>query len=157
VKFFCDAMLGRLAKRLRILGYDTFYSPTVKDEELLNTDRVVITRDKELYERRIIRNLPAIFVSSEDVIDQVAEVLYAIGEREIKRRPVRCPECNGRLLPVDKEYVRGLVPTKVYERREVFWMCSSCGKVYRIGKHRLDMLEKIELMRRKLEELRRSK
>ena len=143
-------MLGSLATRLRILGYDTLYSPDFKDEELLHYDRIVLTRDKELYERLRLRGKRAIFVESVDVVDQVAEVLSKLGIREIKRNPVRCPVCNGRLKPVSKEEIKGLVPPKVFQRREVFRRCEQCGKVYRIGKHRLDILEIIEKMRRKL-------
>ena len=143
-------MLGSLATWLRILGYDTLYSPDFKDEELLDCTRIVLTRDKQLYERLKLRGKRVIFIESIDVIDQVAEVLSKIGVKEIKRNPVRCPVCNGRLKPVSKKEVKGLVPPKVYERREIFRRCEQCGKIYRIGKHRLDILEKIEKIRRKL-------
>ncbi len=151
MKLLCDAMLGRLSKRLRILGFDTEYSAYISDEELIESDRIVITRDRELHRKRSRLGKYTILIVSYGIVNELSEALCKLGVRHIKRNPIRCPVCNGILEPIAKEEVKDLIPENVYKRRNVFWRCSKCGKIYRIGKHRLDMLEKIEEVRRKLE------
>ncbi|MGI6210058.1 MAG: Mut7-C RNAse domain-containing protein, partial [Anaerolineae bacterium] len=78
--FIADAMLGKLARWLRLAGYDTIYDAALDDRELARrareSGRILLTRDRELAGRRGVR---AYLVQSEQVQEQLEEVLRAAG------------------------------------------------------------------------------
>ncbi|QIW23065.1 hypothetical protein EWF20_02085 [Sulfolobus sp. S-194] len=124
-KFIVDAMLGKLARWLRILGYDTLYSNNYEDWKILKiaeeTQRVIITRDRGLCIRARKKNLECFLVySSEDLIDILAKLSkkYKI---DLNADPnfSRCTECNGVLEKIDDNK----------------WKCTKCGKEYWKGSH----------------------
>ncbi len=129
-------MLGRLARWLRLLGYDTLYFPDIKDSDLLRTsireDRILLTRDTHFLKIKNVRNL--LIVHSNDPMQQVIEVTRSLGIREV--RPGRCARCNGILVPVDrKEGVRDLVPEYIFFHCSNFQRCRDCGSIYWEGTH----------------------
>lgn len=134
MRFICDAMLGRLAKWLRILSFDAVYAQS-DDHELARRaraeDRVLLTRDKELAKRRGIR---ALLIDVDELDDQLAQVVAAF-DLEPALDMARCPVCNVRLQPIDRASVWDRVPPYVYEQHRVFRECPSCGKVYWRGSH----------------------
>jgi len=140
-------MLGKLARWLRILGYDTTYARG-EDESIIaeakNEKRVLLTRDKELAARS-----DGILIRSFLVDEQLKELLD-LGLIELKEENMfsRCSLCNSLLKPVDKESVRGKVPLKSFESSDSFWYCESCDKYYWIGKHWDNIKERIEKLRR---------
>ena len=135
MKFVADAMLGTLAKWLRILGYDTVYDPDLDDHQLVRLaraqDRVLLTRDRELAGRRGVRVLS---VESEDLDDQVRQVLVEL-ELEYDRSFSRCPICNELLQTLDRKAARGRVPPYVAQNRKTFKSCPKCRRVYWRGTH----------------------
>jgi len=144
-KFFADAMLGRLATWLRVLGCDTAYEKAIGDKELVERaekeDRIILTRDTLLVKRRGAR-ARSFFVEgdgSEDQLRQVAE-RFSIGGGDVL---TRCVRCNIVLEMAQKESVRELVPPYVYETQEEFSRCPRCFRVYWAGTHRERMLEKL--------------
>ena len=162
--FIVDTMLGDVAKWLRLLGYDTLYSRTYTDNQILEiarrTGRIIVTRDRNLYWRARKRGLRAILVTGDTVVERLAEVAYYAGIR-LKPDPARsrCPECNAPLREVSKEMVKDRVPPKSYEVYNKFYVCPRCGRVYWEGGHwkniRRIAAEAEEVARRIREERRR--
>lgn len=134
MRFLCDAMLGRLAHWLRLLGYDTAYSDA-DDHELARharaEARVLLTRDAELAARRGIESL---LITSDTPQDQLLQVVQAFGlsQSDVSSR---CPTCNAPLRRIPKPAVQGRVPPYVFERHSAFQECAGCGKIYWQGSH----------------------
>lgn len=137
MKFIADAMLGRLAKWMRILGCDVIYQPDIDDRQLVRIareqGRTVLTRDTLLLKRRGLGN--PVFIRSDEVRQQMLEIRNLLNSC-CGRRLGRCALCNGLLHDVPrKEDVRSAVPDFVYLSHERFARCSGCGKIYWEGSH----------------------
>jgi uncharacterized protein len=137
--FIADMMLGKLAKWMRILGYDVEYFPEIGDEELIEraeaTGRLILTRDTLLVRRRKVRGRHC-FVRGDDWRDQLRQVVAAFPSDLSEQLLSRCLRCNAPLAEVPREEVRGKVPPYVYETREEFATCPSCGRIYWGATHR---------------------
>jgi len=135
MKFIADVMLGRLAKRMRLLGVDVLYNSALDDNEIirlsLEQDRAILTRDTGLAARPLAAN--HLFINRDRVQEQVAQILSAF---PLESNPLtRCSECNEPLKPLDKREVRDLVPSYVYETNNEFLRCPGCGRIYWNGSH----------------------
>lgn len=137
-RFVADAMLGRLARWLRLVGCDTVYDPALPDRALAalaaREGRVLLTRDHALLARRIVRR--GLFVESEQLGPQLRQVLGAFGivaARELLF--TICTVCNGALVPVGRDDVAGRVPPFVLRTHERFLACAGCGRVFWGGTH----------------------
>jgi nucleoside-triphosphatase len=130
--FAADAMLGRLAKKLRMLGYDVFYRAGIDDRELkgiaLRERRVLLTRDHEVAETSL--PVTVVFIESDDVSEQLSQVVERLGLDTDSGSFSRCTLCNQPLEPVEKASIRELVPPYVYSTQHRFARCPSCGRVY---------------------------
>jgi hypothetical protein len=136
-RFAADAMLGRLARWLRLLGFDCAYAAEITDEALarlaVSEGRLVLTRDRRFPEDWWI---PEIYlVREEDVRKQLAEVIQEFGLASSIRVLTRCNECNRPLTPVTRAQVSGRVPAKTLDLYETFAECPACGRVYWEGSH----------------------
>jgi uncharacterized protein with PIN domain len=136
-RFAADAMLGRLARWLRLLGFDCAYPREVSDEALVRLaaaeGRTVLTRDRRLPEQWW---LPDIYVvRAEEVGEQLAEVIRQFDLASSVRVLSRCNECNRALEPVPRAAVSGRVPPRVLELHDAFSECRACGRVYWEGSH----------------------
>jgi uncharacterized protein with PIN domain len=141
MKFIADVMLGRLAKRLRLRGFDVLYDRTLNDNEIiqlsLEQDRMILTRDTALAARPLATN--HILVSADRVQEQMEQVLFTL-PREIPEAPLtRCSECNEPLDRIGREEARDLVPHHVYEHKDLFLRCPRCKRTYWYGTHVLRM------------------
>lgn len=131
MRFIADAMLGRLARWLRLMGYDTLYIRDIEDRELLRKakagGRAILTRDTDFLR---IKNLPeCLFIEDDDPLRQLEEVIKAYGLRALPER--RCANCNCQVTSVrDKREIEGLVPRHVYLSHTKFLSCAGCGNVY---------------------------
>ena len=128
-------MLGRLAKRMRLLGIDVLYDGALDDNEIirisLEQDRVILTRDTGLAARPLAGN--HLFINSDRVQEQVDQVLSTF---PLESLPLtRCSGCNEPLEPLDKRDARDLVPLYVYETQTEFLRCPDCGRIYWKGSH----------------------
>lgn len=144
-KFIADAMLGRLARWLRFLGYDTLYYPHIPDNVLigiaLKEDRIILTRDTRLVKSKSLKSF--ILISSENTEKQLEEVLNILKPERIKFMS-RCLVCNGIISDViDKELIRELVPEYVYLNNNKFYRCNQCSKIYWEGSHTKNFINKI--------------
>jgi len=143
LRFVADAMLGRLAKWLRILGYDTLYEPAWSNLHLVRMaraqDRTLLTRDLKLARRKGVRVL---LLDSDHLDDQLAQLHQVLGVTG--RKPFgRCPVCNERLQAIDKDRARGQVPPYVFATHRDFYFCQSCKRFYWRGTHWERMRERI--------------
>ncbi len=132
-RFLADAMLGRLATWLRILGCDVAYFGDLPDDEVvaraLRDGRVILTRDTLLVRRREARE-NHFFVTGDGWRDQLRQVVAAFGIDPDAGLFTRCVRCNETLAPIDKAQVAGRVPPYVYETQEAFSVCPSCRRLY---------------------------
>ncbi len=146
MKFLADTMLGRLAKWLRLIGYDTAYRPDLDDGGLARLaradNRVLLTRDVELTRRR---GLKFVLIESDRVSGQLKQV-FAELNLHTREAFSRCGECNLPLEPVEKQAVRDRVPPYVYQTQTRFRACPRCQRVYWRGTHWARMISEIEDM-----------
>ncbi len=137
MKFIADVMLGRLAKRMRLLGYDVLYDRKLDDNELirisLSQNRTILTRDVALAHRPLAAN--HIWIASDDTTEQIEQVLAAFPSEEPPRPLTRCSACNGLLEAASRAHVKDLVPQYVYEKYDDFLCCTVCDRVYWWGTH----------------------
>jgi hypothetical protein len=149
MKFICDRMLGKLATWLRISGYDTIYVGDVnitgdEDRFMLEnyTDRILLTKDRELYRRAVKAGRRAYYISSDDVAEQMRG-LKRIG---VVFQPVmdRCSVCNTPLRkPSEQETIEVMKREGISEdltKRYELWYCERCRKLYWMGGHWRNML-----------------
>ena len=145
MRFIADMMLGRLARWLRLYGYDTLYGVEDDDEILEIAEgegRIVLTRDSELAERARKLGLKAFLLTSNSLEGQVRELKsFGVEFRELFPANARCPKCNGHIRPVSKEEVKDKVPPKVYENYDEFYVCEDCGQIYWPGRQWREMLK----------------
>ena len=149
MKFIADAMLGRLARWLRFLGFDTLYYPDIQDSRLikiaLEEDRCILTRDTRLVQVRGLKDYLLLHANS--TFQQLIEVSETLHLKQ-HRLPGRCVACNGLLTTVqDKNQVRNSVPEYVFLSFDIFSICGDCGRVYWEGSHSRqfrEMLDKIK-------------
>ncbi|MFC2166344.1 Mut7-C RNAse domain-containing protein [Acidobacteriota bacterium] len=145
MKFVADCMLGKLAKWLKILGFDTAYFSKIEDDDLLvfaqNESRVLLTRDNGLIEKS--KNVQALFISSEKWSEQIQEVLKAYNLKGETNPNSRCIECNTVLKALSRERAQNLVTPFIYKNAENISLCPECGRVFWKGTHHSDMEEKI--------------
>lgn len=137
MKFIVDSMLGKLSKWLRILGYDTIYDAGMSDEQLFFQAhlerRVLLTRDNELAGRMNPHN--RLFIFSEEVREQVKQVLVTYHLEPGDKIFTRCTLCNSLVEPIEKELIQGKVPDYIYETVDEFVQCKTCHKIYWPGSH----------------------
>jgi hypothetical protein len=145
-RFLCDAMLGSLARWLRLFGFDTVYPEPGPPDEVLaqracTEGRWLLTRDRGLASV----GPKTMLVRSSVLEDQICEVLSRLGvvpESNLER--ARCAECNGQLRDASKEEIEGLAPPYVMATAPRFKRCASCGRVYWPGTHGEGILERME-------------
>lgn len=139
-------MLGKLAKWLKILGFDTLFFSRAEDEDLLaaarKEKRILLTRDTGLVERA--GDVPTLLLESDKWEDQVRQVLGAFDLWKKVAPHTRCITCNVRLKHISRRNARNLVTPFVFEHADAFAVCPECGRVFWKGTHFKDMAFKIE-------------
>jgi len=147
-KFIADEMVGRLAKWLRLLGYDTVYANKLTDTEMLDIAeserRIIVTRDRLLIRRRRCRN--HIFIQSDHWRQQLKQVYVEAG-LDCERMLSMCPLCNRALNPVDRHSVESLVPAYVYRTQETFLKCGQCSRIFWSATHVSEIHKELESLK----------
>jgi uncharacterized protein len=147
MKFLVDRMLGKLAKDLRLLGYDTLYYEGKGLLELIDLSRkerrVILTRNSRLIPKR-----------PDDQIVQITEDKPALQLRQLISRNIirfeegrlfsRCLLCNAVLEGVFRQEVEGKVPDFIFHQHKEFFRCPQCQKIYWPGTHQENMRQKIK-------------
>lgn len=150
-KFILDVHLGKLSKKLRVLGFDTLYRNDYKDNEIavksLEEKRIVLTRDRGLLKRSIIER--GYIIRSDDPNEQLIEVFNRFNLKPILKPLSRCLICNGYLKKVEKEDIKLLLQPKTIKYFDKFKQCNSCGKIYWKGSHYQNMLKLLSIITKK--------
>lgn len=146
--FIVDVNLGKLARRLRMMGFDTAYENRLVDREIVDIavreKRIILTRDRRLLFRRAITH--GYWVRSDDPDTQLREVMQRLDlYQQIK--PLRfCLECNGKIEAVDREQVWSSLEPLTRRYYSEFYRCRRCHKVYWEGSHVAHMNDAIRQM-----------
>jgi uncharacterized protein with PIN domain len=146
LKFICDDNLGKLAKWLRTLGYDTLFELTIEDGELvslaLKEDRIILSRDTKLSRFKIKDKY--LLIQSENPLEQLKQV---IDHFKLKVDGgllfSRCLVCNQPLQEIKKEKIKDRLYPYVYQTQENFVHCSVCDRIYWAGTHVEKMAKKL--------------
>lgn len=147
-RFLLDCHLGRLAKYLRILGFDTMYDARAHDAELAEgaaAGRFLLTRDRSLLMRKQVRL--GLLVRGDDPREQLAWLARRLGLWAAAAPLRRCLRCNAVLEPVTKEAVWERIPPKTRLWCQEFVLCPGCGQLYWPGSHYDRMQEWIRAVR----------
>ena len=140
-RFIADCHLGRLAKYLRFMGYDTLYFPHIEDNELLRRaekeKRIVLTRDVALARRK---DAPVFFLTPAGLAAQLQMLAQAVGVRILGDDLRRCLVCNAPLEPVGKAALDESIPEAVKSHFDFFQQCPECGRIYWHGDHYRSMM-----------------
>lgn len=141
-------MLGRLARWLRVLGFDTVYDPAIPDAALVELakreDRILLTRDRHLLRER--RPPRAVDVRSDDPLAQLRDVTAALGLEAPAELFTRCLVCNTPLADVPEGERETVVPAGSRGLPGPVRHCPSCGRVYWPGSHARRMREALDRM-----------
>jgi uncharacterized protein with PIN domain len=146
ITFIADAMLGRLARWLRFIGYDTLYYPGITDNDLIKLareqERIILTRDTRLIQRKGIKAFA--LIQADDALHQISEVITLFRLKQFAPLS-RCVSCNGMLSEIpDKATIKDSVPEFVFLKSKNFLKCNSCGKIYWEGSHPKKFQERIK-------------
>jgi len=146
VRFLADAMVGKLARWLRILGYDTLYFRQIDNERLIelarSEGRRLLTRDARLIGRH--PSIPHTLILDDRPEHQLRQIVRELRLSTSAGLLTRCLECNTPLAPVDKEQARSTVPPYVFRTQESFSRCPTCGRLYWKGTHEERMRERLK-------------
>ena len=154
-RFVVDVNVGRLAKWLRVLGYDTLFPKHADDNDLvriaIREGRVLVTRDAGFSLRRAVRQgqMRVVQILDQDLDDQLRQLV-----REMALEPTngfsRCVVCNEPLHSVAKEKVADRLPPYVYQNHSDFMECPQCCRLYWRGTHWSAMCAQIEQVYREV-------
>jgi uncharacterized protein len=137
IRFAADRHLGRLARLLRLLGYDTLYSPSVSvgmlKEAATREGRTILSRGR--LERRFV-GVPGVFgVASAVAAEQLREVVEHFGLDARSGLWTRCTRCNGAIEKVERASVESDLDPKIFNLYQEFFRCASCRHLYWRGSH----------------------
>lgn len=139
--FFVDAMLGNIARKLRLLGYDSQYCSDIDDEKLIYTakkeNRTIISKDEELVKKAQKLGIRSVHITKEDEVNQFFEIINVVNLKRIQITgdTARCPKCNSQTKLVDKDIIKERIPQGVLKSNDKFWKCKYCNQIYWEGTH----------------------
>ena len=143
--FFVDAMLGNIAKKLRLMGFDSKYDSQIIDNDLINLaikeNRIIVSRDSDLIRKSLSFGIKSILLKNKEEHEQLYEIIKSLNLKkvEINGDNARCPLCNSETEFVKKELVSSRIPKKVLEINEKFWNCKNCNKIFWEGSHIINL------------------
>ncbi|MEW8626042.1 MAG: Mut7-C RNAse domain-containing protein [Candidatus Thiodiazotropha sp.] len=144
-KFVTDAHLGKLARYLRLLGFDTLFFNDIGDQRLVQISvserRILLTRDRALLMRRTITH--GRYVHTIEPWLQLAEVVERLDLAGQIRPFSRCMVCNGTIVTAQKDLIEEELPDQVIRQHDQFWRCRDCQKIYWQGSHYSKLLKSI--------------
>jgi uncharacterized protein len=136
-RFVVDVNLGKLAQKLRLLGFDTLFQNNFEDDEIieisLKEKRIILTRDKGILKQNAVTH--GYFIRNDEPKKQMKEVIERLQLQNSFRPFSRCSNCNGELEEVSKANLTAILPDDTLNYYSEFWKCSGCGKIYWEGSH----------------------
>lgn len=144
-RFLADRMLGRLAKWLRILGYDTAYLPQLSSagvkRETRRQGRLLLTRRTCFLRQKDVPRF--VFVRADGFRAQLVQVCTELRLDVSAHVLTRCSVCNRALIAIPREQVRQRVPDYVWQTQTSFLACDKCRRMYWPATHRVRVLEEL--------------
>lgn len=149
VSFVLDVHLGKLARSLRMLGFDRSYANDYTDSQIadiaVSENRVVLTRNVGLLKLKIIHG--GYWLRSQQPKEQLQEVLQRFQLTTAMCPFTRCMACNGVINLVPKAQVLAQLQPKTKAYYEHFYQCKSCKQVYWKGSHYEKMLKHVNTLK----------
>jgi uncharacterized protein with PIN domain len=149
-KFVVDHNVGKLARWLRLMGYDARFFRGGSDAELvtiaLKEGRIIVTRDTRIMQRRLVTKgkLKALLIESDQPLKQIRQLIDSL-HLDYRFNPFSlCLECNQPLVERKKAEVKELVPPYVFKTQDQFRQCPSCQRIYWRGTHWRAMMQRLE-------------
>ena len=140
--FMADAMLGKIARKLRMFGFDTIYDPNIDDMDILdsskNKGRIVLTSDRMLFKRCKKKGIDTILTYKETEIENLVTIFSSLNIKSINSQkvPFLCTSCNGLLETIiDKNSIKYNIPVRLLHSNKIFYKCTNCRKIYWKGSH----------------------
>ena len=141
LKFIVDLNVGKLARWLRLMGYDTLFLPTLEDGNMvklaLSQQRVLLTRDTQIMRWHIVSSgrVKAILIEADDPRKQLLQVALQLNLNYQFNPFSRCLECNALLETKHPREVEGQVPPYVFQTQQKYMQCPACQRIYWRGTH----------------------
>jgi uncharacterized protein len=136
-KFILDVHLGKLARLVRLLGFDACYQNNYTDKQIVELaitgSRIVLTRDVGLLKHKALQY--GYWLRSQYAEEQLAEVIKRYDLIDDIKPFTRCIACNGKIVAVSKENVLDIIPPKTKQYFNEFYKCVECNRVYWKGSH----------------------
>ncbi len=137
MKFITDVHLGKLAKYLRLCGFDTLYDSVYSDDMIINTaiteKRIILTRDRVLLKNKKVTH--GYWLRSEQPGQQLKEIFTRLDLKGSVLPFSRCLECNSPLINITKQEIIHNLQPKTRQYYDVFKQCPQCGRIYWEGSH----------------------
>lgn len=149
-RFIVDSNVGKLAKCLRMMGYDTLFVNSIADDKLIDIalaeERILLTKDTQIMRRRVVANgrLKALLIEADNPRRQVLQVVKELNLDCHFNQFTRCLECNYPLAPRNREEVKELVPAFVWRTQNQYMQCPQCCRIYWRGTHWQRMKAELE-------------
>lgn len=149
IKFIADGNVGKLARWLRVIGYDTLLFKEKNDRKMieiaLKEGRVMLTKNSQIMKRRLVTNgkLKAIHIKHDEPKAQLQETVKTLNLDYHFKPFSLCLVCNQKLVPRSKEEVRNLVPPRVFKIQEQYMECPLCHRIYWHGTHWQAMVKEL--------------
>lgn len=134
-------MLGSVARKLRIFGFDTLYLRHFNDDDILKIgiaqDRIILTCDRELFRRIVKAGTHGALLQGSDDLEDIAHVLskYEISSISFSTLNSRCSACNGLIIKEKIIDIKRYLPSNIIKWHDEFFQCTNCNKVYWEGSH----------------------
>jgi hypothetical protein len=150
IKFIADNNVGKLARWLRLMGYDTLLFKQKDDTQMimiaLSEHRVILTKDAQFMKRRLVTDgtLKTVHIERDDPRLQVQEVVRTLSLDYHFKPFSLCLECNRELVARDRKDVKNLIPARVFETQTEYTQCPACHRVYWPGTHWQAMGKKLQ-------------
>lgn len=146
-KFICDVHLGKLAKALRMLGFDTAYENKFTNADLM---RIAVEQNRMLLSRNCSysknENLQSFIITSEHAASQIKTVFDHFDLKNKIHPFTVCLVCNQPLHKVSKENIISQIPLNTAKYFHEFWQCNNCERIYWKGSHYKRMLKEINFI-----------
>ena len=148
-RFIVDVNLGKLALKLRLLGFDVLFRNNFTDNEIveisLKEKRIILTRDKGILKQNVVTH--GYWLRNDDPKKQLKEVINRLQLQNSFRHFSRCTNCNSKLICAEKKQLHGLIPEDTLNYYDQFWKCTGCGKIFWEGSHFKHILQWIEKLK----------
>ena len=153
--FLVDSMLGNIAKKLRLFGFNSEYISDIDDSKLIekakNENRTIISRDRSLIDRTNKNEISSVYITKENEIEQFLEIAKTTHLQfdEISGDSARCTKCNSPTSKINKIEIENKIPKRVLEYHDKFWKCDRCDQIYWEGTHIKNLQEFVHKLKLK--------